>query len=157
MILSFQKKSKLWNSRLLELKRVFSRLSFYFLKKIKLCQHNKCFVDILFTDKQFTNSLNYFYKKKNFSTNVLSFPVSNFIFCKKKSFCNLLGDIVFCYEIIKDESVLLNRDFNDHISHLFLHGLFHLFGFNHKSYKDFVTMKQLEVYILNLEGIKNPY
>ena len=60
--------------------------------------------------------LNKKFRKKNKSTNVLSFTNEDI----SKSLTGNLGDIAVSYEFLEEESKQLNKNFDDHIIHLSL-------------------------------------
>ena len=87
-------------------------------------------------------SLNFKFRKKNKSTDVLSFPF-NFKFNKKR----YLGDIAVNYEIINERSI--NSNFIKEFDKMWIHGYLHLVGYDHKKLKDFKLMNKKENLILN--------
>lgn len=131
-----------------------------YLKKNNLLQ-----INISLVSDQQIKKINQQYRKKNKATNVLSFAnldekEINLLGLKKviNNLANLvLGDIVLAYETIKNESILQNKDFYDHLSHLLVHAFMHLLGFDHKEDSQAEIMEKLEVKILRRIGIKNPY
>ena len=96
--------------------------------------------------------LNYFYRNLNSSTNVLSFP-SYF----KSNDELFLGDIIFSNETIKKEATRDKKNLNNHLIHLFIHGVLHLLGYDHKTVQEAKKMEALEIEILNNLQIDNPY
>ena len=68
-----------------------------------------------------------------------------------------LGDIIFGYEYIKSEAKKDSKNFNDHLTHLLLHGILHLIGFDHENHKMAEEMENLEIKILQQLNINNPY
>jgi probable rRNA maturation factor len=46
---------------------------------------------------------------------------------------------------------------SDHIAHLTIHGLLHLYGYDHIDDDDAIEMESIEIEILEDMGIKNPY
>ena len=44
----------------------------------------------------------------------------------------LLGDLAICWPIVVQE-VVSNKTTNDHLSHLFIHGVLHLMGWDHEA------------------------
>ena len=88
-------------------------------------------------------------------TNVLSFPSEELdpttlliSFKDTKNF--YLGDLAFGYDIIKKESETNNIELIDHFSHLLIHGILHLFGFDHQNEEDYQYMSSYEDKILSL-------
>ena len=82
--------------------------------------------------------LNYKFRKKNKPTDVLSFPLS---------YNKYIGDIAISYEIIDKRSKLTN--FFLEFDKMWLHGYFHLIGYDHKKLKDFKKMNKKENLVLN--------
>ena len=83
--------------------------------------------------------------RKNKPTDVLSFPFqSKYEFKKKISKENeiYLGDIIVNINKIKNKKILKN--FKIEFDQLWIHGLVHLFGFDHQTEKDFLKMKRIE-------------
>ncbi|USO02673.1 MAG: rRNA maturation RNase YbeY [Alphaproteobacteria bacterium] len=68
-----------------------------------------------------------------------------------------LGDIVLSFETIKRESLEQNKSLTDHITHMFVHGVLHLLGFDHIEERDRIEMEEEEIQILESLGVKNPY
>ncbi len=96
---------------------------------------------ILITKKKKIRSLNYKFKKKNKSTDVLSFPTQNVF--KNNSY---IGDIAICFEIINRRSKTSN--FFLEFDKMWIHGYFHLIGYDHKRLKDFKKMSKKENLVL---------
>lgn len=96
--------------------------------------------------------LNYYYRKLKLPTNVLSFPSSyssnNTLF---------LGDIIFSNETICKEAKRDSKSINNHLTHLFIHGVLHLIGYDHETEEQAKKMEDLEIKILSNLQIDNPY
>ena len=100
--------------------------------------------------------INLKYRKKNKVTNVLSFP-QNEIRSFGKSSVTILGDIVISLEKIFEESQEQRKQFYSHLSHMIIHSLLHLLGFDHNTKKNYEIMKKKEVSILSKMAIPSPY
>ena len=96
---------------------------------------------ILLTNSKKIRSLNYKFKKKNKPTDVLSFPTQNVF--KNNSY---IGDIAICFEIINKRSKTSN--FFLEFDKMWIHGYFHLIGYDHKKLKDFKKMTKKENLVL---------
>ena len=96
---------------------------------------------ILLTNSKKIRSLNYKFKKKNKPTDVLSFPTQNVF--KNNSY---IGDIAICFEIINKRSKTSN--FFLEFDKMWIHGYFHLIGYDHKKLKDFKKMNKKENLVL---------
>ena len=115
-------------------------------KKINLKKYFKSKlinISILLTGNNDIKFLNKKFRKKNKTTDVLSFPNydQNIIRTKLKSQKNLyLGDIALnLYKIDKGKN-----KFKIEFDKLWVHGLVHLMGYKHYKNKDFFKMKKIE-------------
>lgn len=98
-------------------------------------------------------TLNHTYRNKNKPTNVLSFPAELASFMQSE----LLGDIVFCHEIIETEARAQNKSVQAHWAHMTIHGTLHLLGYDHIEEDEAQAMESLEINILESLHFKNPY
>ena len=99
-------------------------------------------------------NLNKKFRKKNKTTDVLSFPFQtkkelNKKLKKEKEV--YLGDIIINFNKIKGKKTI--KKFLIEFDRLWIHGLVHLFGYQHKREKDYLKMSKVEKKFLNL--IKN--
>ena len=97
--------------------------------------------------------LNKKFRKKNKSTNVLSFTNEDI----SKSLTGNLGDIAVSYEYLEEESKQLNKNFDDHIIHMLIHGVYHILGLDHENDVSANKMENKEIELLKELNIKNPY
>ena len=109
-------------------------------------------VSILFSGDEKIIELNNRYRSINAPTNVLSFP-----FFSEKNNEFFFGDIIFSAETIFREAVREKKSFNDHLIHLFIHGLLHLVGYDHQTKDKAKIIEDLEIKILKDLKIDNPY
>ncbi len=109
-------------------------------------------VNLSFISKKTIKELNLEFLKKDKPTNVLSFPSRGLSFGDE-----ILGDIAICPEIIKKEAAIQNKEEQDHLSHLIIHSLLHLAGYDHQEADSAKQMESLEVKALKKLGIANPY
>ncbi len=100
-------------------------------------------------------SLNNQWRQKDKPTNVLSFPGEDIAIGEMAGL--MLGDIVISLETTKREAALENKTFEDHLSHLVVHGFLHLFGYDHETDEEANQMESLETRILDELGIDDPY
>lgn len=68
-----------------------------------------------------------------------------------------LGDIAISYDTCAREAEAVNKPFADHVTHLIIHGVLHLLGYDHIRDLDATLMEQTEVLILGTLGIDTPY
>lgn len=68
-----------------------------------------------------------------------------------------LGDIAISYDTCAAEAKMAEKPMADHVTHLIIHGILHLFGYDHITEADGDLMEALEVRILADMGLPNPY
>ena len=124
--------------------------------------YSKCLVleiSILIVSVRKIKSMNLKYRNINKPTNVLAFPQidrdDERLF--KYSKTALVGDIVLSPTIIRNESKSFDLRFDDHFSHILIHGLLHLFGYDHRTQAEAKKMQEKEISILEKIKIRNPY
>ena len=92
------------------------------------------------------------------ATNVLSFPTYDLRSDKiDPAVPALLGDIVIAAETVVREADAMQIPVADHLMHLFVHGMLHLFGHDHFEDDMAKAMETLEIQFLAEVGIANPY
>ena len=87
-------------------------------------------------------------------TNVLSFPGAD---ADDDDPGPLLGDVFVAHETLAREAEAEGKRLEDHFAHLLVHGLLHLFGFDHETDDEAEEMEALETEILAGLGIADPY
>tara|TARA_B100001996_G_scaffold320601_1_gene264805 strand:+ start:236 stop:691 length:456 start_codon:yes stop_codon:yes gene_type:complete len=140
--------NKLWNEKLKNPKRYFNKKLKKISKIIKFFKNRNITFTILLTNSLDMKKLNKKFRKKNKSTDVLSFP--SFKIKKLKSMKEkeiYLGDIAASYEIIK--SRVKNDNFFQEFDKVWVHGLLHLAGYDHIKNQDYYKMSRIEKRILN--------
>ena len=116
---------------------------------------NPCLtVSLLITNIRNMKKLNYSYSGLNKETNVLSFSPDP---SETDENDNSVGDIAICLDVLKKEAKEQNKDFLDHLLHLFVHGVLHLLGYKHDIDGDALEMEQIEKSVLSKLGIEDPY
>ncbi len=68
-----------------------------------------------------------------------------------------LGDIAIAFETCKQEAELQGKDMQQHVTHLLVHGMLHLLGYDHIRESDASLMEATEVRILAELGVDDPY
>ena len=68
-----------------------------------------------------------------------------------------LGDIAIAFETCIKEATAMGKFVEDHVTHLLIHGVLHLLGYDHERDKDAALMERLETQILGKLGISDPY
>ena len=119
--------------------------------KEKIFSKNIIFCTLLLSGNKEIKYLNKKFRKKNKSTDVLSFPFQTKIeFQKllKKNKEIYIGDIIVNLNKIKNKKSL--KVFKMEFDRLWIHGLVHLFGYDHKKEKDYLKMSKTEKKYINL-------
>jgi len=106
---------------------------------------NEIELSIIIVAQKKIRELNREYRKEDKPTNVLSFSYEKgkpFVFPSK----NLvkLGEIVICPEYIKQDAKKKGIEFKEEFVRVFIHGILHILGYNHKTGKDFEKMNDLQ-------------
>jgi probable rRNA maturation factor len=68
-----------------------------------------------------------------------------------------LGDIAIAWETCAREAGEQDKPMVDHVTHLVVHGMLHLLGYDHVEEEDAALMEGLEVRILASLGVSDPY
>jgi probable rRNA maturation factor len=68
-----------------------------------------------------------------------------------------LGDIAIAWETCAQEAAAQAKSMTDHVTHLIVHGVLHLLGYDHEEDEDAALMERLEVGILASLGVSDPY
>jgi len=113
--------------------------------KNKNYKKNIIFCTLLLSNTKVIKKLNSKFRKKNKSTDVLSFPFYDKKNLKKKIKNEkeiYLGDIIINLNKIRSKKNIKN--FKLEFDKLWIHGLVHLFGYDHKKEKDYRKMSVVE-------------
>lgn len=87
-----------------------------------------------------SRSLNMYFLKKNFPTNVLSFPFYPPLWINT----TVIGDLVICYKIVEYEAKINNIPIEKQVAYVVIHGSLHLLGYDHMTDNDTKTMESME-------------
>ncbi len=160
---SIIKSEKLWKSHKCASRSFVTKIVLKVLNHLSNFQKcDEVEVVLLLTNNEEMKGLNQQFRSKDKPTNVLSFPdieldyKTILEFIVPKDYINL-GDLAFSYEVIKLEAEERGVNFDDHFSHLVVHGLLHLLGFDHENDEDASVMEALELDVLKELSIPSPY
>jgi probable rRNA maturation factor len=112
-------------------------------------------LSLVFTGDEEMRAINAQWRGIDKPTNVLSFPAADIE--PGETAEQMLGDIVFAHETVQREAGLEGKRFEDHLTHLMVHGFLHLFGYDHMEEDDAKVMEGLESRALAELGIADPY
>jgi len=108
-------------------------------------------ISILLTDTKNMKNLNKQFRKINKDTDVLSFPAEEKNFFKKDLKLKkkvYIGDIALSYQYIEAIIKKQNTSFDDYFKKMLIHGVLHLIGYEHDSFKKYKKMNLLEQKII---------
>lgn len=107
-------------------------------------------ISLLLTGNDGIQALNKTWRGKNAPTDVLSFPADPV----DRPF---LGDIAIGFGVIQRDAAERGILITQHLSHLLIHGYFHLIGYDHIDDTDATKMESLEIAALASLGWPDPY
>ena len=93
--------------------------------------------------------LNREFRKKDYATNVLTFPLS--------AEPHLIGDIIICAPVVASEAMAQGKSLIAHYAHLAVHGILHLHGYDHEHVAQAALMESIETAIVTKLGYADPY
>ncbi|MGD6858629.1 MAG: rRNA maturation RNase YbeY [Enterobacteriaceae bacterium] len=119
------------------------------IKKILCLFTNYYEITIRMVEKKEIKYLNKKYRKMNYATNILSFHYNKSL---NKSSKYIFGDLILCPYVIYKESLNNKIYIFEYYMHIIVHGLLHLFGYDHYSQKDANLMEFTEKKIIKMIG-----
>ena len=131
---------KAWSKRLKNKDIFFKKICKAFPKKYKFLNKKVTFTLLLSNNKNI-KKLNKVFRKKNKSTDILSFPLDKKIKIKKNTY---LGDIIISYNYLDKPRSQDLKSFKEKVTKILIHGFLHLLGFDHKKNKDYSKMLKEE-------------
>jgi probable rRNA maturation factor len=118
-------------------------------------------IAIRLADDAEVHTLNRDYRDKDKPTNVLSFPMVEPNDVPELEHAPdpeiLLGDIVLALETCEREAAEKGIPLADHATHLIVHGVLHLLGYDHMTENDATEMEAMERDALASLGLADPY
>ena len=109
-------------------------------------------ISLLFCDDARMTELNRQFRGQDKPTNVLSFPGPDPL---ESAQC--LGDIAIAYDTVAREAVEQGKTLDQHCRHMIVHGFLHLLGYDHEDDEEAEFMEAMEIRILGLLGVEDPY
>lgn len=115
-------------------------------------------LDIYITDAAEGRELNVEARGKDYATNILSYPSEIPVSIIELMPTLPLGELIICHEVVMREAAEQGKTIAQHISHLLVHGILHLLGFDHELGQDEQEeMESFEIDILAQLNLPNPY
>lgn len=118
-------------------------------------------ISLVLSDDATVRRLNRDFRGRDRATNVLSFvnlePAHEAALDSPADEPLVLGDVVLALETIEREAEAQGKPLGHHLSHLVVHGVLHLLGYDHAEAADAETMERCEVEVLAGLGIPDPY
>jgi probable rRNA maturation factor len=114
-------------------------------------------LSLVLGDDALLQRLNRDFRGKNKPTNVLSFPAIDVTERGMKRPVFPLGDVAIAYETSASEAREQGKTLSDHLSHLVVHGVLHLLGYDHLTKAQANNMETLETAVLARIGLSDPY
>jgi probable rRNA maturation factor len=117
-------------------------------------------VSLVLADDAMVAALNRDYRGKDGPTNVLSFAQQDGDMppgAAPPGMPEMLGDVVIAFGVTAAEARDQGIPLADHLSHLCVHGMLHLLGFDHIDADEADRMERLETDILGGLGVPDPY
>lgn len=115
-----------------------------------------CALVVAFTDDAAMRALNARFRGRDAPTNVLSFSPPSFPALGSGAPVPL-GDVVIAFETTQAEAAAQGKDFIHHVTHLLVHGVLHLLGYDHQSDAEAELMEMREREVLEGLGLPDPY
>jgi probable rRNA maturation factor len=131
---------KAWSKRLKKKDLFFKKICSLFPKKYQFLNKKINFTLLLSNNKEI-KKLNKKFRKKNKSTDVLSFPFNSL---NEKSKITYIGDIIISYNFMDKPKSQNLKSFKEKTIKIFIHGFLHLIGFDHVKDKDYKKMLKEE-------------
>ncbi len=102
-------------------------------------------INIFLINKKEILNLNFKFKNRNYSTDILSFKVSKYL----KGISDIfLGDIFISPCKVWYNSCISKINYYYYFSYLSIHGLLHILGFKHNTFNNYKNMRAMELFFL---------
>ncbi|HQS71479.1 MAG: rRNA maturation RNase YbeY [Novosphingobium sp. 28-62-57] len=124
--------------------------------------HENLLVSLVLADDEEVHTLNKQWRAKDKPTNVLSFPMLSreevLHAAADEGAPGMLGDMILAHGVCTREAAERGVSTQVHATHLIVHGLLHLAGYDHElGEAEAEEMEELERKTLALMGIADPY
>ena len=127
---------KAWAKKIRKKELFFKEICNFFPRKYQF-PNKKITLTLLLSNNKFIKKLNKNFRKKNKSTDILSFPLAKKTSISKKTY---IGDIIISYNFMNKPKSQNIKSFKEKVIKTFIHGYLHLLGFDHIKNKDYRKM-----------------
>ena len=131
---------KAWSKRLKNKRIFFKKICKAFPKKYRFL-NKEVSLTLLLSNNKKIKKLNKIFRKKNKSTDVLSFPTIKNTKILKKTY---IGDIIISYNFMDKPKLQNLKNFKEKVTKTFIHAFLHLLNFDHIKYQDYKKMTKEE-------------
>jgi probable rRNA maturation factor len=115
--------------------------------------HHQPAMNVLLCDDARIRELNRQFRSIDKPTNVLSFPAPPM----KIGTTTVLGDVAISFETVAREAFEEKKSLAAHTTHMAIHGMLHLLGYDHDTVQEAEAMEGIERRILARLGFADPY
>lgn len=167
VVLNVTVESPFWNDAVdfdaVKVAEELKELTFDYVATMKhklLSIKDKLSLNVCLSNDEEVHKLNKEFRGIDKPTNVLSFAnVDDDLFWDALDDVDFaeMGDIILAFETLQKEADLKKISVYAHYCHLLVHGFLHLLGFDHQEDDDADEMEKIEVEILEMFSIDNPY
>lgn len=162
-VLNISMDDNVWETMLPDVVAVSRQLLALVIETLKpelLQDKHEVIVNLALSNDEEIRELNCQFRNNDRPTNVLSFAnIDDDEFWQALEHTNEveLGDIIISAQTMKHQSLEQEISFHDHYCHILVHGLLHLLGYDHMEAEEAAEMEGLEIKLLKLINIANPY
>lgn len=110
-------------------------------------------VSLSIVDKDTIHKLNKDYRNVDRETDVLSFPMDEEAFDDEGNPIFLLGDIVICLDVARNQAAEFGHSLEREMMYLICHSTLHLLGYDHIEEDDRVKMRAKEKEVMKNLGV----
>ena len=115
-------------------------------------------IELYITEPTEAKAINFEARGKDYATNILSYPSELPASVIEILPTIPLGELVICHEVVATQAEEQGKTLDNHLTHLLVHGLLHLLGFDHElGQAEQDEMESIEIAVLAQLGIENPY
>ena len=130
----------------------FARTVLLALEKLDRLEQPVTELSIAFVDDETMKSLNRKFRKKNKTTDVLTFPADDSYVDPARNTGRPLGDVVISLDQARRQAAEERHSLPTELRYLILHGILHALGYDHETDKG--EMNELEVEVRVVVGLE---